>query len=35
VNYYMRFLWKLRPFSKKKLDIVKNAPPEKMTDMGW
>ncbi len=35
VNYYMRFLWKLRPFSKKKLDIVKNAPPEKTTDMGW
>ena len=35
VNYYMRFLWKFRPFGKKKLDIVKNAPPEKLTDMGW
>jgi len=35
VNYYMRFLWKFSPFGKKKLDIIKNAPPEKLTDMGW
>jgi beta-glucosidase len=35
VNYYMRFLWKLRPFGKRKLDIVENAPPERVTDMGW
>jgi beta-glucosidase len=35
VNYYMRFFWKLRPFGKPRLDIVGNAPPEKLTDMGW
>ena len=35
VNYYMRFLWKLRPFGRRKLDIVVKAPPEKTTDMGW
>jgi len=35
VNYYMRFLWKLRPFGKPRLDIIENAPPEKLTDMGW
>lgn len=35
VNYYTRFLWRLRPFGKKKLDIVTNAPPERLTDMGW
>jgi beta-glucosidase len=35
VNYYMRFLWKLRLFGKKKLDIIEKAPPERVTDMGW
>ena len=35
VNYYTRFLWKLRPYGKRKLDIVKKAPPERVTDMGW
>jgi len=35
VNYYMRFLWKLRPFGKPRLDIIENAPPERLTDMGW
>jgi len=35
VNYYMRFLWKLRPFGKRKLDIAANTPPERLTDMGW
>lgn len=35
VNYYTRFLWKLRPYGKRKLDIVKKAPPERMTDMEW
>jgi beta-glucosidase len=35
VNYYTRFLWKLRPYGKRKLDIVKKAPPERVTDMEW
>jgi len=35
VNYYMRFFWKIRPFARQKLDIVENAPPERLTDMGW
>jgi len=35
VNYYTRFFWKLRPFGKRKLDIVRNTPPEKLTDMEW
>ncbi len=35
VNYYTRFLWKLRPFGSRKLDMIENAPPEKLTDMGW
>lgn len=35
VNYYMRFFWKFNPFGKRKLDIIKKAPPERTTDMGW
>jgi len=35
VNYYTRFLWKLRPYGKRKLDIVRKAPPERVTDMEW
>jgi len=35
VNYYTRYLWKLRLFAKEKLAIVEKAPPERMTDVDW
>ncbi len=35
VNYYTRYLWRLKPFAKDKLTIVVKAPPERITDVDW
>jgi len=35
LNYYTRFLQRFRPFSDEHFVEVTDAPPEKLTDMGW